>query len=78
MNKTHITNYPLVSNCGHYHRTIYLDLKDKTLIHIGCFVGTKAEAITAITAKYKASPIERARYIDKVTACFQIWEDMQG
>ena len=67
---TQITNYPVVYDCGNSKRAIYLNLKDKTLIHIGCFVGTKDEAIDAIKDKYDDG--DRDAYITKVNECFEL------
>ena len=73
---TQITNYPVVYDCGDDNRAIYLDLKNKTLIHIGCFVGTKDEAIDAIKDKYDDDV--RDTYIAKVEECFQLWETLRN
>ena len=66
---TAITNYPVMYDCGHEARAIYLDLKDKSLCHIGCFKGTKQQAIEAISRKYKGSDV-MYDYIDKVNQLF--------
>ncbi|MBL3518952.1 hypothetical protein H0A43_00500, partial [Arcobacter lanthieri] len=75
---TGITNYPLVDNCGIENRTIYLDLKDKNIICIGCFRGTQDEAIKAISEKYKYNHDERDKYIQNVKDCFGLWEQLKG
>jgi hypothetical protein len=62
---TAINNYPLVYNCGNQNRAIYLDLKDKTIIHIGCFKGTKQEALSAVSMKYG-----RSIYYQQIIECF--------
>jgi hypothetical protein len=69
-----IINYPLVNNCGNVNRTIYLDLQDKSLIAIGCFKGTKEEAINRINEKYSGNAAKE--YITKVEQCYQIGVDM--
>lgn len=71
---TNITNYPVVYNCGVYNRAIYLDLKDKSIIHIGCFKGTKEEAIKAISKEYIYFE-KREAYINKVEMCFNMWKN---
>ena len=73
---TAIINYPVVYNCGDEDRAIYLDLEDKRLIRIGCFVGEKSDAIHAIKQKYDGEEAEE--YISKVEECFQIWERMKN
>ena len=72
---TQIINYPVVYNCGNEDRSIYLDLKDKSLIRIGCFIGDEPEAIHAIKQKYSGKKADA--YITKVRECFAIWERMQ-
>ena len=69
---TQIENYPISYNCGRENRVIYLNLKDKNLIRIGCFKGTKEEAIRAIREKYTGD--ERDEYITKVEECFAMWD----
>jgi len=71
---TDITNYPVVYNCGDDSRAIYLDLKDKELIRIGCFIGTKDEAISRISEKYSGTAKED--YINKVIECFNMYKGM--
>ena len=71
LNHTQITSYPISYNCGSYSRAIYLDLKDKTKIHIGCFCGSKQEAIKAVESKYTDS----CTYVDKINQCFAMWEE---
>ena len=65
---TKITNYPISYGCGDKKRAIYLDLKDKTLIQIGCFKGTKKEAIAKISIDYSGKA--KFDYIAKVNECF--------
>ena len=59
-------------NCGEFERTIYLNHIDPTLIHIGCFVGTKEEAIKKIKEKYKGAAMEK--YIQDVKDVFEMYE----
>ena len=66
-----ITNYPVVYNCGHEGRAIYLDLMDKSKIRIGCFIGTKSEALEAIIQKYGD-----AEYAQQVRDCFKLGETL--
>lgn len=76
LSDTGITNYPVVYNCGNKIRAIYLDIEDKRLIHIGCFIGNEAEAIHAIKEKYEGNSAES--YIAKVRECFRIWEQIKN
>jgi len=59
-----------VFHCGVKHRTIYRTKDEPDLINIGCFNGTKDEAIIAISKKYKSK--ERDDYISKVNKCFSV------
>ena len=56
--------------CGKHNRCIYISESHPELIHIGCFEGTKQEAIEAITKRYYGT--ERDEYISKVNKCFNI------
>lgn len=67
---TAITNYPVVYNCGNWNRTIYLDLKDKSIVRIGCFRGTKSEAIEAVRKRYTGSDADD--YIAKIEQLFNM------
>ncbi len=69
-----IKNYPIVYDCGDCSRMIYLDFKNKDLIHIGCFKGTKELAIEAISKKYTGE--YRKLYIQKVEKCFSLRKDI--
>ena len=71
---TGIINYPVVYNCGDGDRAIYLDLVDKRLIRIGCFIGDESDAVHAIKRKYIGK--KSVEYIAKVRECFEIWERM--
>jgi len=73
LRETQITNYPVVYNCGYYNRAIYLDLTNKEIIRIGCFKGTREEAIRAIKFKYKSDDAEK--YINKINECFDMLPD---
>jgi hypothetical protein len=61
-------DYPIVHDCGDSKRSIWLDYKNKNRIHIGCFKGSKKQAIKAIKAKYKGVACDE--YIAKVKECF--------
>lgn len=67
-----IEGYPMVQYCGFKSRTIYLCTFDKSLIRIGCFLGTKDEAIELINKYYDGK--DAARYIAKVKKCFNKWD----
>ena len=66
LSNTAITNYPVVYNCGNEDRAIYLDLKDKSLIRIGCFKGTQE----AVSKRYSGGAKEA--YISKIKECFKL------
>lgn len=70
LERTNIIDYPVVYNCGKSYRAIYLDFKDRTLIHIGCFKGTKEEAIQRISQEYSGEAMNS--YISKVNECFEL------
>ena len=57
-----------VEECGNENRTIYLNHIRKDLVHIGCFVGTREEAIKAISDKYTGAG--RNAYVNKVNQLF--------
>jgi len=59
-----------VFHCGHSHRCIYITKDEPDLINIGCFKGTKDEAITRIIKDYDGQ--ERDNYISKVNECFNV------
>jgi hypothetical protein len=61
-------DYPIVHDCGEHKRSIWLDYKNKKHICMGCFEGTKKQAIKAIKAKYKG--VDCDEYIAKVEECF--------
>jgi len=50
-----------VTNCGNLNRTV---IRYKKLCYIGCFTGTKKQAIEAISNKYKAEA--KDDYISKI------------
>jgi hypothetical protein len=72
---TNITNYPVVYNCGDSDRAIYLDLEDQSLIRIGCFKGTKEEAIQVVTKNFHD---ERDLYISKINECCELGKKLLG
>ena len=57
-----------VFHCGQYSRTIYIKKESPDIIYIGCFKGTKPEAIDSISKKYSGQ--EYIDYISKVEQCF--------
>lgn len=71
---TSIIGYPVAYDCGKSSRAIYLSVKDKNIIHIGCFKGTKQEAIDKITGAIEYSALEVAEYVKKVEQCFSMWD----
>lgn len=58
--------YAIELGCGSYNRAIYIDRRIPYIIHIGCFSGTKEEAIKAIVHKYRYPE----DYCSKVESCF--------
>ena len=54
--------------CGKHNRCIYISRSEPSIINIGCFEGTKEEAIEAISNKYRGT--EKDDYISKVEECF--------
>ena len=73
---TGIINYPVIYDCGNEKRAIYLDIKDKRLIRIGCFTGNESEAIHAIKQKYHGEKADA--YTAKVRECFNLVKDAGG
>ena len=53
---------------GKYNRCIYIKKDNPNIIYIGCFSGTKPEAIASINSKYSGQ--EAIDYISKVEECF--------
>ncbi len=74
LENTKIKNYPIVHGCGEDNRTIYLDWNDRSMIHIGCFKGTKEEAIQRIKEKYK----DPNQYIEQIEKCFALEKKYSG
>ena len=72
LENTKITNYPVVYDCGVLNRVIYLDLEDKRYINIGCFKGTKDEAIESVKEKYNGK--DQEDYIAKIEECFSMYQ----
>ena len=54
--------------CGTYNRIICIEKDNPNIIYIGCFSGTKPEAIASINSKYSGQ--EAIDYISKVEECF--------
>lgn len=63
-----------VDDCGSSHRTIHINTNDPYTIHIGCFSGTKEEAIKRIKKEYSLNSYASVKYIDKVEKCFYFVE----
>ena len=68
-------NIPFMSNkrnCGKCKRNIYIESGP---INIGCFKGTKVEAIKAISNNdyYSKNPLERDQYIKDVEEVFEMY-----
>ena len=57
-------------NCGSSNRVICINLDTPKKIIIGCFEGTKKEAIKRIKNDYKGK--EAKDYIKKVKKCFKL------
>jgi hypothetical protein len=60
----------VVKYCGDHNREIYIRYDNKKIIHIGCFSGTKEEAIKRIENNYYGT--KKKDYIDKVNLCFKL------
>ena len=70
-------NCVIVPKCGRNNRTLFI-VKDKpTIIHLGCFEGTREEAIRAIYNDdyYVTHREDRDAYISKVEECFALIEE---
>lgn len=63
-------DYPIVHNCGNENRSIFLDFEDKKLIRIGCFKGTKEQAIRAVNQKYAG--LKAKKYKKQIKECFNL------
>ena len=77
LRNTSITSYPVVYDCGVEKRYIYIDLEDKTIIRIGCFKGTRDEAIKAVSKKYQYNKEEMNKYIEKIEKCFSMIDELK-
>ena len=66
-----VTNPNLATehNCGENERTIYIELVNPEIISLGCFTGTRSEAIKAVMEKYNEK--EAKEYIEKINNCFK-------
>lgn len=60
--------YAFEFNCGDYGRIIWIDRAEPEVINIGCFKGTKYEAIAAVRHKYLHGV---NAYIAKINSCFE-------
>ena len=58
-------------HCGNNHRRIFRTKSYPDIINIGCFDGTKDEAINLIKDKYSDNKVARKEYIKKVKKCFK-------
>ena len=63
-------NYYIVHNCGNENRSIMIYKDNPKIIYIGCFSGTKEEAIEAIRKRYCLHEEIMIDYIAKVEECF--------
>jgi phosphoribosylanthranilate isomerase len=61
-------NIKSVFHSGKSKRCIYIKKSNPEIIHIGCFSGTKEEAIKAVSEKYSGN--SRDEYIEKIEECF--------
>jgi len=62
-----------VHHCGFNNRCIYINDLEPNKINIGCFNGTKEEAIKAVSKKYVG--VARDKYIAKIEECFNYKRD---
>ena len=69
-----VFNCVMVPDVGHRNRTIHIKKDEPSIIHLGCFNGTKEEAIQAIKQNryYYNHTEERDLYISKVEECFKL------
>lgn len=67
--KSNILN--TIFHCGASHRRIFRTKSEPELIHIGCFTGTKDDAILAISRKYRNDCTLIYDYVSKVNECFE-------
>ncbi len=74
---TKVINYPVVYGCGTQDRVIYLWPNDQTRIQIGCFRGTRDEAIYAVKKRYAAVPDAMKDYVNKINQCFEMKEKLE-
>ena len=58
----------IVSYCGDSNRKICILKDTPEIIHIGCFTGTKQEAIKAVSEKYSGKA--KKKYLAKIEKCF--------
>lgn len=64
----HCTTHVFTFDCGDSGRIIFIDKSKPEIIRIGCFSGTKEEAIVAINRDYSGDNAKN--YIAKVEECF--------
>jgi len=69
--KDNIVDYKLLKSvhyCGDENRVICINVDKPEIIHIGCFKGTKEEAIKAVSEKYDGKA--KKKYISQIEECF--------
>lgn len=72
MDEYHISGTCIVVYyCGEYERNIYIYKNNLKEINIGCFKGSKKQAINAISKKY-TNPEDRDAYIKKINLAFSL------
>lgn len=62
-----------VYNCGRHKRKIHINSCNPEAINIGCFRGTKKEAIREVRTKYKGNKYLKD-YEEKILLCFYLME----
>ena len=69
-----VFNCVIVPDAGINSRTLFIKKDEPSIIHLGCFNGTKEEAVRAITSgwPYSHRTVERDLYISKVEECFKL------
>ena len=69
-----VFNCVIVPDAGINSRTLFIKKDEPSIIHLGCFNGTKEEAIQAIKQNryYYNHTEERDLYISKVEECFKL------
>ena len=68
-----IENYDILNSifyCGVKNKCIYIKKSKPLIINIGCFSGTKNEAIEAVSKRYNGK--DKLDYIESINECFNI------